>query len=37
MNADWTFAVGQVRVKVNGILVDLFEGLRLIGGLETLV
>jgi hypothetical protein len=35
-NMDWPFAVGQVVVKVNGVLVNLLEGLRLVGGLETL-
>jgi hypothetical protein len=35
-NVDWPFAVGQVVVKVNGVLVNLLEGLGLVGGLETL-
>jgi hypothetical protein len=35
-NTDWPLAVGQVIVKVNGILINLFEGFGLTGGLETL-
>jgi hypothetical protein len=35
-NTDWPLTVGQVMVKVNGILDNLLEGLRLVGGLETL-
>jgi hypothetical protein len=35
-NADWSLAVGQVAVKVNGILVNLLEGLGLAWDLETL-
>jgi hypothetical protein len=36
-NTDWPLAVGQVTVKVNGILINLLEGFRFVGGLETLV
>jgi hypothetical protein len=32
---DWPLAVGQVMVEVNGIMVDLFENLRLVGNLEA--
>jgi hypothetical protein len=35
-NTDWLLTVGQVVVKVNGILINLLEGLGLVGGLETL-
>jgi hypothetical protein len=35
-NTDWSLVVGQVMVKVNGILVDLLEDLGLVGDLETL-
>jgi hypothetical protein len=35
-NTDWPLVVGQVMVKVNGILINLLEGLGLVGGLETL-
>jgi hypothetical protein len=35
-NIGWPLAVGQVMVKVNGILINLLEGLGLVGGLETL-
>jgi hypothetical protein len=35
-NTDWPFAVGQVVVEVNGVLVNLLEGLGLVGGLKTL-
>jgi hypothetical protein len=35
-NADWSLVVGQVMVKVNGILINFLEGFGLIGGLETL-
>jgi hypothetical protein len=35
-NTDWPLAVGQVVVKVNGILINLLEGFGLVGGLETL-
>jgi hypothetical protein len=35
-NTDWPLVVGQVVVKVNGILINLLEGLGLVGGLETL-
>jgi hypothetical protein len=35
-NTDWPLTVGQVMVKVNGILVNLLEGFGLVGGLETL-
>jgi hypothetical protein len=34
-NTDWPLAVGQVVVKVNGILINLLEGFELVGGLET--
>jgi hypothetical protein len=35
-NMDWPLAVGQVVIKVNGILINLLEGFGLVGGLETL-
>jgi hypothetical protein len=35
-NMDWPLTVGQVVVKVNGVLINLLEGLGLVGGLETL-
>jgi hypothetical protein len=35
-NTDWLLAVGQVMVKVNGILIDLLEGFGFVRGLETL-
>jgi hypothetical protein len=35
-NTDWSLAVGQVVVEVNGILINLLEGLGLVRGLETL-
>jgi hypothetical protein len=35
-NTDWSLAVGQVVVKVNGILINLLEGFGLVGSLETL-
>jgi hypothetical protein len=35
-NTDWPLAVGQVMIKVNGILINLLEGFALVGGLETL-
>jgi hypothetical protein len=35
-NTDWPLVVGQVMVKVNGILINLFEGVGFVGGLETL-
>jgi hypothetical protein len=35
-NMDWPLTVGQVVVKVNGILINLLEGLGLVGDLETL-
>jgi hypothetical protein len=34
-DSDWSLAVDQVVIKVNGILINLFEGFWLIGGLET--
>jgi hypothetical protein len=34
-NTDWPLAIGQVMVKVNRILIDLLEGLRFVGDLET--
>jgi hypothetical protein len=34
-NSDWSLAVSQVVIKVNGILINLFDGFGLIGGLET--
>jgi hypothetical protein len=33
---DWSLAVGQVVVEVNGILINLLEGLGLVRGSETL-
>jgi hypothetical protein len=35
-NTDWPLTVGQVVVEVNGILINLLEGLGLVRGLETL-
>jgi hypothetical protein len=35
-NTDWSLAVGQVVVEVNGILINLLEGLELMRGSETL-
>jgi hypothetical protein len=35
-NTDWPLAVGQVMVKVNGILINVLKGSGLVGGLETL-
>jgi hypothetical protein len=35
-NTDWSLAVGQVVVEVNGILINLLEGLGLIRGSEAL-
>jgi hypothetical protein len=35
-NTDWPSAVGRVVVEVNGVLVNLLEGLGFFGGLETL-
>jgi hypothetical protein len=35
-NTDWPLAVGQVVVKVNGVLINFLEGFGLVGGLETL-
>jgi hypothetical protein len=35
-DTDWPLPVGQIMVKVNGILVDLLEGFGLVGDLETL-
>jgi hypothetical protein len=35
-DSDWSFAVGQVVVEINGILVNFLEGLGLVRGLETL-
>jgi hypothetical protein len=35
-NTDWSLAVGQVVVEINGILINLLEGLGLVRGLETL-
>jgi hypothetical protein len=34
-NLDWSLVVGQVMIKVNGILINLLEGFGLIGSLET--
>jgi hypothetical protein len=36
-DTDWPLAVGQVMVKVNGIIVDLLEGPGFVGDLETFV
>jgi hypothetical protein len=36
-DTNWPLKVGQVMVKVNGVMVDLLEGLELVGDLETLV
>jgi hypothetical protein len=36
-DADWSLSIGQVMVEINGILINLFEGLGLIRGSETLV
>jgi hypothetical protein len=35
-NSDWSLVVGQVVVEVNGILINLLEGLGLVRGSETL-
>jgi hypothetical protein len=35
-DADWSLSIGQVMVEINGILINLLEGLRLIMGSETL-
>jgi hypothetical protein len=35
-NSDWSLTVGQIVVKVNGILINLLEGFGLVGSLETL-
>jgi hypothetical protein len=35
-NTDWSLAVGQIVVEVNGILINLLEGLGLIRASETL-
>jgi hypothetical protein len=35
-NTNGSLSVGQVMVEVNGILINLFEGLGLVRGLETL-
>jgi hypothetical protein len=35
-NTDWPLAVGEVMIKVNGILINLLEGFGFVGGLETL-
>jgi hypothetical protein len=35
-NMDWPLAVGQVMVEINGVLVNLLEGFRLVGGLKAL-
>jgi hypothetical protein len=35
-DADWSLVVGQVVVKVNGILINLLEVFRLARDLETL-
>jgi hypothetical protein len=35
-NTDWSLAVGQVVVEVNGILINFLEGLGLVRGSETL-
>jgi hypothetical protein len=34
-NTDRPLAVGQVMIKVNGILINLLKGFGLVGGLET--
>jgi hypothetical protein len=36
-DTNWPLAVIQVMVKVNGILINLLEGLGFVGDLETLV
>jgi hypothetical protein len=35
-DTDWSIAVGQVVVEVNGVLINLLEGFRLAGGLKAL-
>jgi hypothetical protein len=35
-NTDWSLAVGHVVVEVNGVLINLLEGLGLVRGSETL-
>jgi hypothetical protein len=34
-DTDWSFAVGQVVVVVNGVLVNFLEGFGLVGGLKA--
>jgi hypothetical protein len=34
-DTNWPLTVGQVMVKVNGVMVDFLEGLGLVGDLET--
>jgi hypothetical protein len=36
-DTDWSLAVGQVVVEVNGVLINLLEGFGLAGGLKALV
>jgi hypothetical protein len=35
-NSNWSLTVGQIVVKVNGILINLLEGFGLVGSLEAL-
>jgi hypothetical protein len=35
-DTNWPLAVGHVMVKVNGVMVDLLEGLGLVRDVETL-
>jgi hypothetical protein len=34
-DTDWSFAVGQVMVEVNGVLVNFFESIGFAGGLKA--
>jgi hypothetical protein len=35
-NTNWSLTVGQVAVKVNGVLINFLEGFGFVGGLEAL-